>query len=949
MQEEKSKTPNEGVTNSKNDFTTENSAIQQQTAKKLSAQFKQSLDYLPTEIKSLKRFIPVRDDKKTPKGSGWQKAENQKFLSDIATIHAAFFIKGEGEQNFIALDFDNVLNDDGTFSNDKAYKFYNSFRTAFPKNYCEVSASGHGLHIIFRPSVGKFQKIHTAFDFDTASNSKCEMFFDFNKTCTLTGKLFNCEPNSAIPHGEIADDFIIEILKKIANQKDLTQSKKFKSPVSKDFILSDEYETARSLAMLDCIQFSKLDFEDWFSVITSCKNLRIDYSVVDTKNREYARYNETKNLEIWNSISNNDIGMANLHAKAKLFGYDNRTFLGDWRKNHFTEKPRAKRIPINDLIEITGQTSRASTTKEVIEDCPIDLLLPYPSKFLFTTEGIKRWTKDYGYVTCCHTPVVVTKRFLLQTNKLQYEVAFLNHANKWRFVTVDADVLADNRKIVQLANYGVGITSTDAKYLSAFLMEQINFQGNKFTISTVDKHSKIGWLDDDCTKFISPYDAQNADYIVERKNYNYAKIFATKGDCHKWISEFTDKFSDNTIAKFIFGAALLAPLVKPLNLMNVWLHIHGPSSSGKTALVKAAVSIYGNPATKDGLGRTLDASKAYFMSVVEGLNCFPILFDELESLPTKFKNENIQSLIYNFTGGTSGQRGTRNGEERELKTFNNVIITTGEQPISTDNSKRGAVKRLLELRFSQNLDEQIARYVHIFFEKNYGHFGQKWIDYVVKNISTLQVKFDGLLAKVFNTSPEDSQFEKEFKKSLNNYDATNLKVVLASLFAFKHFISDVLMKESESDAIANLNVTYEKIDEILQNDLQKIVEFLPTMTQLDETERARAALTDFVNGHPKNFVKEMSKGEECVAEGYETCGKKYLNGDVAFFKTSLTKILEKELSFSSCNKLIAEWKDRGYIQLSADGRTKTTARIGGNSKPVIKLIGLVKDIDDVGG
>ena len=947
MQNEKSKTPNEGVTDFKSDFTTENATIQPQPTKNL-PNFVQSLDSLPTEIKSLKRFIPVRDDKKTPKGSGWQKAENQKFLSDIATIYAAFFIKGDGEQNFLVLDFDNVLNDDGSFSNANADEFYRNFRTVFPQNYCEVSASGHGLHIIFRPTIGKFQKIHTSFDFDTASNSKCEVFFDFNKTCTLTGKLFNCEPNSPIPHGEIADDFILELLKKIEGQNNLNQSKKFKSPVAKDFLLSDEYETARSLAMLDCIQFSRLDFDDWFSVITSCKNLRIDYSVVDAKNREYARYNETKNLEIWNSISNTSIGMANLHAKAKLFGYDNRTFFEDWRKNHSTAKSREKRIPINNLVEIE-KTLRATSTKAIFADCPIDLLLPYPSKFLFTTEGIKRWTKDYGYVTCCHTPVVITKRFLLQTNKIQYEVAFLNHADKWRSVTVDADVLADNRKIVQLANYGVGITSIDAKYLSAFLMELINFQGNKFTISTVDKHSKIGWLDDDCTKFISPYDDQNADYIVERNNYNYSKIFATKGDCHKWISEFTNKFSDNTVAKFIFGAALLAPLVKPLNLMNVWLHIHGPSSSGKTAIVKAAVSLYGNPATKNGLGRTLDASKAYFMSVVEGLNCFPILFDELESLPNKFKNENIQSLIYNFTGGTSGQRGTRNGEERELKTFNNVIITTGEQPISTDNSKRGAVKRLIEMRFSQSLDEQIARYIHIFFEKNYGHFGQKWIDYVVKNISTLQVNFDGLLAKVFNTSPDDSQLEKDFKKSLNNYDATNLKVVLASLFAFKHFINDVLMKESASDATANLNATYEKLDEILQTDLQKIIEFLPTMTQLDETERAKDSLTDFVNGHPKNFAKQTANGEELAAEGYETYGKKYLNGDVAFFKTSLTKILEKELSFSSCNKLIAEWKDRGYIQLSADGRTKTTARIGGNSKPVIKLIGLVKDIDDVGG
>ena len=74
---------------------------------------------LPTEISRLKRFIPVRDDGKTPHGAGWQNAENQKFLKDIHTKNAAFFIGTD----YLALDFDNVLDAEGKFTNARAEDF----------------------------------------------------------------------------------------------------------------------------------------------------------------------------------------------------------------------------------------------------------------------------------------------------------------------------------------------------------------------------------------------------------------------------------------------------------------------------------------------------------------------------------------------------------------------------------------------------------------------------------------------------------------------------------------------------------------------------------------------------------------------------------------------------------------------------------------------------------
>lgn len=882
---------------------------------------------LPTEISYLKRFIPVRDDGKTPRGAGWQNAENQKFLKDIHTINAAFFIGTD----YLALDFDNVLDAEGKFTNTRAEDFYKYVCVTFSKVYCEKSVSGHGLHFLLRPSEGVFvEKIHKTLKFDSDNNSCVEVFYNFNKTITLTGNLYNCAAKAEIPAGEIVDDFIAELLQKIERQN----GKKYRRyNGDNSFVDSDEYQKARALRMLDCIQMSQLDYIEWFSVMTSCRNLGIDYSIVDAKNAQDTRlkkdgkprYNEQENKEIWSAISNSGIGIANLHAKAKRFGYIDKDFFNEWRKEHadFSRSSHAE----NDSADFEEKTSTANTTKAVIADCPIDLHLPSQSLYRFSAVGILRYvSKIESFVICCHTPIVVTNRFILQpSNKVQYEVAFLNHNRKWDFITVDGSLIADSRKIIQLADSGVGITSTEGKYLAAFLMELINFDGNKSIIPTQKIFSQIGWRDSKCKQFILPtggnIDGEN--YIVKRGNYNYEEIFATQGDKEQWSINYLEMLMRGAVFRFIFGAALLSPLVKPLNLMNVWVHIHGTSNNGKTLATKAAVSLYGNPELKF-LGRTLDASRANFQSVCVGLNDFPKYFDEMESLPKKAK-EDLPNWIYNFSSGITGQRNKRNGEERETSNFSGTIFTTGESPLLSDNSKRGAYKRIIEIKLDKVDNDQAMRHYHKIFENNFGHFGADWIKYITENLDDIKQEFDALL---------DSKFQSD---ALNDYDATNLKVVFACQFALQKFFDGIFEKVTKV-SLKDLHT---------ENDFQEILRLLPTISQIDDSERALLAVADFVNSHPKNFIVQAPptvNTKEYSADGYATYGKIYLNGDVAFFKTELKNILEDDLKFSSCNKLLAEWKDSKKI-LCDKNRTDTLKEINGNRKRVIYFPALTK-IDD---
>ena len=371
------------------------------------------MEILPTEISCLKRFIPVQKDGKKPRSEEWQMPETQKYLSEIFTINAAFFIGVGDMEKFLVLDFDHVLNDNGDFENTDAQDFYKNLRAVFPQIYCEKSVSGHGLHCLLRPSDGVFEVINKKLFFDKDKKSCVEVFYGFKKTITLTGNLYNCASKTEIPTGEIVDDFVTELLQKISVKQG---KKKFRRNSDFSFVDSDEYEKARALAMLDCIQISQLDdYYDWLSVMTSCKNLGIDYQIVDSKNaQDTEHYNEKENQKTWLSISNVSIGMANLHAKAKRFGYVDRDFFNEWRKNHADHAE-------SFYADFEEKNNQQTTTKAVIADCPIDLLLPFPSVYRFTADGILRYVSKIGkFVPCCHTPVVVTERLILQpSNKVQ--------------------------------------------------------------------------------------------------------------------------------------------------------------------------------------------------------------------------------------------------------------------------------------------------------------------------------------------------------------------------------------------------------------------------------------------------------------------------------------------------------------------------------------------------
>lgn len=119
--------------------------------------FSQKLDNLPVELSENKRFFPVvvtPDGKKLPRIKEWQNPDNQKFAAQIEGL-VGFDTCGHSiGEDYLFLDFDHVLDNNGNFVNDDAHRWYNF--CASMESFCEKYISGHGIHILAKPTPNKF-------------------------------------------------------------------------------------------------------------------------------------------------------------------------------------------------------------------------------------------------------------------------------------------------------------------------------------------------------------------------------------------------------------------------------------------------------------------------------------------------------------------------------------------------------------------------------------------------------------------------------------------------------------------------------------------------------------------------------------------------------------------------------------------------------------------------
>jgi putative DNA primase/helicase len=492
----------------------------------------------------------------------------------------------------------------------------------------------------------------------------------------------------------------------------------------------------------------------------------------------------------------------------------------------------------------------------------------------------------------CASPLVITRRLEnIDSGQEKVELAFYRNG-KWKRIIAPRSNVFSKNAIIRYADSGLPVSTENAegviRFLSAY--EVTNTAVIPFTRSI----SRIGWL------------GQEFFPCVVRSDITYESDTADMDEIIKDICEMGDYavwqktalcLRELPFARAMLAAAFASPLLEPLQHRVGLLHLWHSSRSGKTAGLKFAISVWGNPLKLMG---NFNSTAVGLERRAGTLKHLPLGLDELQVLNDKRLSPAL--VVYSLGNGYGKTRGSKHGGLQDVPTWRNFVISTGEQPLSCENSMDGVNSRVLELYGQPIPDPEFGRQVHQISESNYGFAGPLFIQYMIAEI----LSDKGRLQSDFRQMRETLKirFETMGQGDCGAHLDTIAVLALADLYAsIGLFGLDAIIAEEEAIKLGLV---------ILDNS--------KSLEKEDTIERAWAFITDWVAANRKRFCQDSIP-----------CYGSIEFGCVYIIPSELRKTLE-EGGFSYI-KSIKGFKDRGYISTITDSdgvqRTQHQKRVQG--------------------
>lgn len=381
-------------------------------------------------------------------------------------------------------------------------------------------------------------------------------------------------------------------------------------------------------------------------------------------------------------------------------------------------------------------------------------------------------------VTICPVPVLLSKRLKnIDTGDEKIEITF-KRDGKWKTVIENRSMIFQKKSVPMLADKGLPITSEHAGNFVKYLgdMEAENLDTLKLYKST----EQMGWI---TSKNFLPGLGGEVILDVDGSMQQLANAYSAEGDFEEWKTKISE-LKRNPIARFILAASFAAPLLSPLNHRVFVIHNWGDTRSGKTAALKAALSVWGNP---EMLMANFNATKVGIERLASFYNDLPLGIDERQVAGNK--QGFVDSLIYLLGLGKGKARGAKNGGLQHMNTWRCIVLTTGEDALTSDNSQGGIYTRVIELYGKPFNAEEEAQKIHQMCSETYGHAGLIFVQKIIETDKLeLKATFKGLC----------NVFSKKFKKNLVPHISAVAMTVLADYLSAKWIFGEEDEKAYES-------------------------------------------------------------------------------------------------------------------------------------------------------
>lgn len=353
----------------------------------------QKLKNLPDEILNCPHFIPVRIDKH-PDIPKWDQPENWKPCSGVKG-RKGFVLEGTP---FMVLDFDHVLNPDGTPDKRCAESFPQMLGRIYEIlqgeiTYTELSLSGTGLHMVFSLDDsdhsgikvgGRIIPLHDGgraeYDREDAKKKrppKCEVWFNCGHQFIFTGNpAEGAEPKQRAVSGAAAAavaDYLLELLGTTAKNS----GKAGGDPSWKPPELPTE-ERERFLSALNGIN-PDIDYNAWARVGMACKNAGLtleDWNAWSAKGTKYTADGAYSCAEKWKTFKCNPHGVT---AGTIIWMAKENGWIDRWRRNNAAADFEETYTP-EDFTDVGQARALAETFGDVLRYSAATKWLVYNGK-----------------------------------------------------------------------------------------------------------------------------------------------------------------------------------------------------------------------------------------------------------------------------------------------------------------------------------------------------------------------------------------------------------------------------------------------------------------------------------------------------------------------------------------------------------------------------------------
>lgn len=479
----------------------------------------------------------------------------------------------------------------------------------------------------------------------------------------------------------------------------------------------------------------------------------------------------------------------------------------------------------------------------------------------------------------------------IDTNVEKVKLAFYKRKD-WQYVIVERKVIASNTAIIQLANRGVEVNSENAKNLVSYLADVIELNN----LETAEGITHLGWINRDFIPYTNKYK-----YDGDIAYKNVFEAVEEKGNYEEWKQNIKELRNKSRTLRFLIAASFASPLIKIFQINPFIVHLWGKSGTGKTVAQMICASIWGNPA-KGKLLSTLDTTKVASERLCNFLRNIPLILDELQITKTKYKT--YDTLIYELTEGKGRDRGTVDGGLTDVTQWDNIIILSGEEPITSFSSKEGVKNRVIEIEENEKIVENGNEIVNLILN-NYGFAGKEFIE-IIQNKENILEEYKNIVETL--------------KKDINSSKQVN---AIASILLADKIVSETIFEDN--------CITIEEVKEYFTKDI-------------DESDRYIDLIIDIANANINNFYDKNNDFPPSGQIWGNLVKTSDGNGKIIYYDFIPTKLYEiLEANNINWNGIKKKMADKGYIERSKEGKYQVPVRMPSGNQRMIRVKNIYLD------